>query len=145
MEERTRFVGEHLSVDWTMVELCERYEISRKTGYKWLGRFRAKGPEGLKELSCKPRVHGRSTPQNLVEAIVDLREGRRTWGPRKIIAVLSARYPDDVWPSPSTTGEIFKRAGLVKGRRFGVPEPSRAVRCGRREVPGSRHRHGSSL
>jgi transposase InsO family protein len=125
MDERTRFVGEHLSGDWTMVELCERYEISRKTGYKWLCRFHAQGPEGLKEHSCKPHVHGRATPQNLVEAIVDLREQRRTWGPRKIIAVLSARYPDEVWPSPSTAGEILKRAGLVKGRRFRRHGPPR--------------------
>ncbi len=39
MDERTRFIGESLSGEWTMVELCERYGISRKTGYKWLGRY----------------------------------------------------------------------------------------------------------
>jgi transposase InsO family protein len=125
MDERTRFVGEHLSGDWTMVELCERYEISRKSGYKWLGRYHAKGPAGLEERSCKPHVHGRATPQHLVEAIVGLREQRGSWGPRKIIAALSARNPDEVWPSPSTAGEILKRAGHVKGRRFRRHGPPR--------------------
>ncbi|MGH9810142.1 MAG: helix-turn-helix domain-containing protein, partial [Terriglobia bacterium] len=40
MDERVRFISDHLSGDWTMIELCERYEISRKTGYKWLERYR---------------------------------------------------------------------------------------------------------
>jgi putative transposase len=125
MDERTRFIGEHLSGDWTMVELCERYEISRKTGYKWLGRYHAKGPEGLEERSCKPLVHGRATPQHLAEAIIGLRQQRKSWGPRKIIAALSARRPDVVWPSPSTAGEILKRAGEVSGRRLRRHGPPR--------------------
>ena len=29
-----------------MTALCEDYGISRKTGYKWLGRYREHGPEG---------------------------------------------------------------------------------------------------
>ena len=30
-----------------MSALCRRFDISRKTGYKWLGRYREKGREGL--------------------------------------------------------------------------------------------------
>ena len=40
MDQRVRFIGEHTSGLWTMTELCERYEVSRKTGYKWLERYR---------------------------------------------------------------------------------------------------------
>jgi putative transposase len=36
MDQRMGFIGDHLSGDCSMTELCERYEISRKTGYKWL-------------------------------------------------------------------------------------------------------------
>jgi hypothetical protein len=35
------FIGDHLSELWTMTELCERYEINRKTGYKGLDRCRS--------------------------------------------------------------------------------------------------------
>jgi len=28
-------------------ELCRRYQISRQTGYKWLGRYKAEGAVGL--------------------------------------------------------------------------------------------------
>lgn len=32
---------------YTMTELCERYGISRKTGYKWLDRFDEGGRQAL--------------------------------------------------------------------------------------------------
>src|SRR6516225_8278995 len=113
MDERVRFISDHLKGDWTMIELCERYEISRKTGYKWLDRYRAEGPEGLAERSRAPHAHGLATPDYLVEAIVGLRRERPSWGPRKILAKLAARQPGEDWPAASTIGEILKRAGLV--------------------------------
>jgi len=125
MDERIGFIGDHLSELWTMTELCERYEISRKTGYKWLGRYAEFGPAGLMERPRAPLVHGRATAQHLVDAIVGLRKKRKSWGPRKIIAKLSARQPDVDWPSASTAGEILKRAGEVKGRRLRHHGPPR--------------------
>lgn len=108
-----------------MTELCELYRISRKTGYKWLGRYEADGPAGLASRSSAPLVHGRSTPTNLAEAIVALRQERPTWGPRKLIAKLSSSHSDIVWPAPSTAGELLKRAGLVCGRRLKRRAPPR--------------------
>uniref|UniRef100_UPI00055B199C helix-turn-helix domain-containing protein n=2 Tax=Bradyrhizobium sp. WSM1743 TaxID=318996 RepID=UPI00055B199C len=46
MDQRVRFISEQRTGLWTMTELCERYEISRKTGYKWLDRYRLEGPGG---------------------------------------------------------------------------------------------------
>jgi len=125
MDERIRFIGEHTSGLWTMTELCERYEISRKTGYKWLERYRSCGAGGLMERSRAPLSHGRATPAPLAEAIVELRRARPSWGPRKLIAKLVARTPDAAWPSASTAGEILKRAGLVCGRRLHRRGPPR--------------------
>jgi putative transposase len=111
--------------EWTMSELCERYEISRKTGYKWLERYRLEGAAGLAERSRAPHEHGRATPSALAGAIIGLRRERPSWGPRKIIAKLSAKAPDAAWPSPSTAGEILKRAGLVEARRLRRRGPPR--------------------
>jgi len=111
MDERMRFIVECRSHEWTMTELCERYEISRTTGYKWLGRYELEGPAGLAE--------------HLAEAIVGLRRERPTWGPRKIVAKLKARQPEADWPAPSTVGEILKRAGLVCARRLRRRAPPR--------------------
>ena len=82
MDERVSFIADQRTGLWTMTELCERYEVSRKTGYKWLDRYRLEGVAGLVERSRAARVHGRATPQNIVDAIVALRRERPTWGPR---------------------------------------------------------------
>jgi len=38
-----------------MVDLCERYGISRKTGDKWIDRYERDGPDGLRERSRAPQ------------------------------------------------------------------------------------------
>src|SRR3981081_1139209 len=86
MDERVSFIADQRTGSWTMTELCERYEISRTTGYKWLDRYRLEGAAGLVERSRAARVHGRATPQNIVDAIVGLRRERPSWGPRKIVS-----------------------------------------------------------
>jgi len=51
---RMHFVTEWHRGCWTMTELCAEYQISRKTGYKWLNRFEASGPRGLADQSRRP-------------------------------------------------------------------------------------------
>ena len=36
MEERARFVLEVEKAEMSVAELCRRYGVSRKTGYKWI-------------------------------------------------------------------------------------------------------------
>ncbi|WP_154674610.1 helix-turn-helix domain-containing protein, partial [Mesorhizobium erdmanii] len=58
MDERLRFVVDCLSGEETMTQLCAAYGISRKSGYKWLGRYREFGPEGLHDRPRAPLNHG---------------------------------------------------------------------------------------
>ncbi len=125
MDQRVSFIADQRSGLWTMTELCDRYEISRKTGYKWLDRYRLEGAGGLADRSHAARVHGRATPQHIVDAVVGLRLERPSWGPRKIVSKLEARQGDVDWPSASTAGEILKRAGLVSNRRIRRRAPPR--------------------
>lgn len=125
MDQRVSFISDQRSGLWTMTELCERYEISRKTGYKWLERYRLEGPGGLADRSHVAREHGRATPQHIVDAIVGLRLERPSWGPRKIVSKLEARQGAVDWPSASTAGAILKRAGLVGDRRVRRRAPPR--------------------
>ncbi len=39
----------------SMTELCRRFQLSRKTGYKWVQRFRAEGTAGLADRSRRPQ------------------------------------------------------------------------------------------
>lgn len=125
MDERIRFIAAHGSHSHSMVELCELFGISRKTGYKWLARYAAEGAAGLAERSHAPHRPANVTPEAIVEQIVGQREARPSWGPRKIIGRLSLLHPDVAWPSPSTAGEILKRAGLVGPRRLHRRAPAR--------------------
>ena len=43
MSERIRFIHDHQLRVYDMTELCQRYGVSRKTGYKWLNRFSEDG------------------------------------------------------------------------------------------------------
>ncbi len=117
MDARLMFIGEWLGQEETMVALCARYGISRKTGYKWLGRYGAQGAAGLHDRPRTPLRHGRATPGALVERIVALKEAHPSWGPKKIIGRLSRLEPWQSWPAVSTAGEILKREGLVSQRR----------------------------
>ena len=48
MEERERFIHDWRLDLYTMTELCARYDVSRKTGYKWLARFDEGGRQALR-------------------------------------------------------------------------------------------------
>ena len=51
MDEKLCFVADCLRGELPIAALCEDYGISRKTAYKWLGRYREGGPAGLLERS----------------------------------------------------------------------------------------------
>jgi len=73
MEERAKFVLEALEGWTSMTELCARYGISRRVGYKWLHRYEEKGLAGLADRSRAPRRQAAATAPELVGEIVALR------------------------------------------------------------------------
>src|SRR6266481_4186856 len=54
MDVRLRFVQDVHRPGWSIAEVCRRYEVSRKTGYKWLERYEKAGPAGLTDRSHRP-------------------------------------------------------------------------------------------
>jgi putative transposase len=116
VDQRLRFVSALQSEEASMTELCERFGISRKTGYKWRDRYRGEGPPGLLDRSHAPLHHGRTTDAALADAIVQLKQARPSWGPGKIVARLKLDHPDLAWPARSTAETILKREGLVQPR-----------------------------
>jgi transposase InsO family protein len=116
MDRRERFVSEFDSCQYTMTELCERYGISRKTGYVWVDRYAQEGLAGLRDRSRAPRSCPHGTAPEVSERLLELRRLHPTWGPRKLLAWLEKREPERSWPVASTVGGILKRHGLVEDR-----------------------------
>ena len=117
MEEKLRFVFEYERDEESMQALCERFGISRETGYVWLRRYRRSGAEGLVDLNRAPLRHPNQTAAGIEAAVLGLRQAHMTWGPRKLKRILERDQPDRGWPATSTMGEIVKRAGLVAPRK----------------------------
>lgn len=115
--ERLKFVAAYAAGEESMVELCARFGISRKTGYKLLGRYRAGGPEGLRDRSRAAHTRPNQTPSDVEGAILRVRQRFPTWGSKKILAWLERETPDLELPARSTVDAILKRAGVVEPRR----------------------------
>lgn len=117
MEERKKFIGDWLEKDWTLKDLCVFYDVSRKTAYKWIERYKQKGLVGLDDLSRAPDRHPNATAKEIEEAVLAFRRKHPRWGPKKILDRLENRFPGVAWPAISTAGAILKRNGLVTPRR----------------------------
>ncbi|MEO6212177.1 MAG: leucine zipper domain-containing protein, partial [Vicinamibacterales bacterium] len=114
-DERARFVRGFESGHWSMTELCERYGVSRPTGYKWMAR-RVAGA-GFADRSHAPHQCPHRTSGDLEALIVAARQ-EYGWGAKKLRQVLRTRYPARPWPARSTFNEILDRHALLhKNRR----------------------------
>ncbi len=111
-----KFIEQACSAGANVAALCREYGISRQTGHKWLKRYQEKGSLGLVEQSRRPRSSPLAKAEDVVAAIVELRDRRPSWGPDKISRILEARFGTDA-PSKSTVARVLRRLGKVKRRR----------------------------
>lgn len=118
MDEKLLFVADCIRDLGSFSALCERYQISRKTGYKWYSRYREHGIEGLDEYSRRPHRQPNKIPYRVHQAILEIRtQSKANRGAKKILALLQQRFPNEVMPSKTTINNILKQAGLVRPRK----------------------------
>jgi putative transposase len=134
VKERLAFVHDLTSGHWSMTELCERYGVSRPTGYKWLARHAAEGRAGLDDRSRAPQWCPHRTTDAL-EALIVAARREYGWGAKKLLRVLRTRHPHRVWPARSTVNAILERHALLHGIGAGrsgrTPARPRSRRTGR--------------
>jgi putative transposase len=122
MEQRREFIEAAMRGEHTFTELCRRYGISRKNGYKWLNRYRValtfpNRDVSFADRSRRPRHSPTAISEEVEAAIVDVRKQRPHWGPKKLRVVLAKQCPELTLPSESTFAAVLKRNGLVRPRR----------------------------
>lgn len=115
VEQREEFVRLASVAGANMSELCERFGISRTTGYKWRTRFVADGRDGLRERSRRPLTSPGQTAARIEQRVVELRQRHPAWGGRKLRARLKALgvVGEGELPVPSTITEILRRHQLL--------------------------------
>ncbi|HKP69773.1 MAG TPA: IS481 family transposase [Pyrinomonadaceae bacterium] len=87
MNLRQEFLSMAQQMGANFSQLCHRFGISRKTGYKWRRRYRDKGVAGLADSSRRPLHSPRHSESGVEEQVLAIRD-RYGWGARKIKACL---------------------------------------------------------
>jgi transposase InsO family protein len=123
---KARYLVEaHLVEGRSVRELAAAHGVHRSWIYKLLARYREGGYEALEPRSRAPRSSPNATPQEVVRAVVSLREQLLSQGHdggAETIAHHLARQGTDRVPSVSTIWRILRREGLV------VPQPQKRPR-----------------
>jgi len=120
MSQRREFVEFAAAESANLAELCRRFQISRKTGYKWLNRYRRQGAEALADRSRRPHRSPLQTPPEVERMVLAVRQEHPVWGGRKIRQVLLRRGEEAV-PSASTITEVLRRHGELDEAKAGSP------------------------
>ncbi len=120
---RALLVGRVLDEGWSVAEASLAAGVSRRTGYKWIGRFESEGQEGLFDRSSRPHSSPTATSPRKRRRFEQLR--RRRWPLWRIAS--------DQGSSIATVSRCMKRVGLSRLKSLEPPEP--VVRY-EREAPG---------
>jgi len=133
VHQRMRFVVLVENQEHTFAELCRQFGVSRKTGYKWLARYRAEGAVGLNLRSRAPHRHPQAISPAIARRCVAVRKTHPSWGPVKVRQWLDTHKPEIAWPAQSTIGELFDRENLTVKRRLrrrSPPSSAPFIACG---------------
>jgi transposase InsO family protein len=123
MHSRAELVRRVLSEGQTPKAVATAFGVDLKTVTKWVKRFQAEGPAGLKDRSSRPHKLNRPTPTETVEQIIALRRRRFT----------GRQVAQETGVSPATVSRVLRAAGLSRIKDLEPPEP--VVRY-EREHPG---------
>lgn len=129
MNERLKFIVAMQGELYKFSELCDRYGISRKTGYKWARRYAEEGLDGLKERSRAPlHIPHRMSPE-AASAIIQAKKLHPSWGPKKLLPWIGKRDSNLNLPSVTAAGNLLAQEGLVvkSRRRIRRKHPGRPI------------------
>lgn len=112
MTERKAFLEEALQNDINFSQLCQKYGISRKTGYKWFGRAQEEGTLELPDRSRRPNTSPNQVSPEIEHKVLEIRAEHPAWGGRKIRRILCDQELQGV-PAISTITMILKRNRMI--------------------------------
>lgn len=124
-DQRVRFVVRANQGEESFSALCEEFDISRPTGYRWLRRYHDQGVSGIEERSRRPHDSPERTPAAIEQQVVGMRRQRPDWGARKLQALLERQGTK---LATRTLHRILVRHDLVREDDSHRPAPRRFER-----------------
>jgi transposase InsO family protein len=112
---RKEFVLAAASPGANVAQLCREHEVSRKTAYKWLQRYRVEGESGLDNRSRRPRSVAGVDGETVLR-VIELRRRYPVWGAKKLRHLLVVAGAVRI-PSAKTIARILDRAGEPRVRK----------------------------
>lgn len=109
VEEQRKEFAEAAKESKNFSALCREFGITRKTGYKWVERY--KESADLSDKSRKPLTIANRTPTETEERIVALRAENPGWGAKKLKIVLERQ--GYAVPCVKTVNNILNRYGCI--------------------------------
>lgn len=114
-EQRFNAVMEVIWDGLTVIEVADRYGVSRQTVHGWLRRYRTGGLDALADRSHRPNTCPHQMPAEVEARICELRRHHPGWGQRRLSHEL---VRDGVDPPPGLTSiyRALVRNGLIQPR-----------------------------
>src|SRR3990167_10903725 len=116
IEQKMLFISDWLKDEFSFKDLCNRYQVSRKTGYALVNRYNLEGADAFQQKSRIRHYHPNAITDEIKSIVIATKQRYPNWGPVKLRDWLEINYPDGSWPASSTIGDCLKKHGLVKLR-----------------------------
>lgn len=109
MCQRQRLIEQVLLPNANVTEICKTFQVSRKTAYKWLSRYREGGLSALVNQSKAPHKQPKKIAAELEEQIIELHHKNPYWGGRKLRDHFLYVQELPAMPSHATFDRALKR------------------------------------
>ena len=118
MRQRLEFCILASKPESNVSDLCRRYNITRRTGYKWMKRYYEENVTGLTDRNRRPNHFPNKTPEAIENYVIQKRIVDPTWGSLKLHKLISndkekGLYNYEKIPCRSAINKILKRNGLI--------------------------------
>jgi transposase-like protein len=126
VEQRYHAVMEVVCGGVPVVEVAERYGVSRKTVHAWLGRYRQEGLPGLIDRSHRPHCHPGQLAAEVEARVCELRRTHPRWGPRRLVHELRRLGADPIMWSQTVVACRVQSRLMLDSEDAASAQPARA-------------------
>jgi transposase InsO family protein len=112
-EQRYRAVLE-VQAGVPVIEVAERFGVSRQAVHRWVRWYRDEGLDGLSDRSHRPHAHPAQTSLEVEAAICELRRNHPRWGQRRLQFELGRNGCPGPIPRLTTIYRVLVRHGLIQ-------------------------------